>query len=313
MKKLTITRKNNATLSKRNSKRNRQHINNIKRNIRTQHAGASKTTTSVPGRKLHTRPNKTSIASAAHMSVLPDNENNQTKGEAFLNVFNKHMTMAKPKSMPHNNSYKSRNNKRNNLKTDNKASAVKHMDNVSQAEYVEDNGNDSSMIEAKRQSLAEFKLHSIKLKEQKRIDNTQFNNDLDRGIQQSLELQELQELQTAKTQCFQTFINIIDNNNKHITLKDIKSILENIKKLLQKVINKAVYSKNVYDVIKYLNSMEIEYDKKNMVNVLVYNYIDFLNIYNSGELSGNTEKVFYEFYVRLLTFMIIREYTGKRQ
>ena len=336
MKKLTITRKNNSTLSKQNSKRNRQNINNIKRKLQTQHAGAHAiTTTSVSsGRRLPERrlpapapPSNNSIARPSNNSIarpsvsrrllpaLPTIKNNinaDNKADImdippikFGNTFflkyllKKHVKSYQSNSMPDN--FLNSNNNYNQRKDLNTGRNNAHA--LIRAEINDANNN--MIKQVKQNSLQSFIAHTIQINTQKRINNQQLNL----GTKLSLESFKLEK---AKKTCFQAFINIIDNNKKNINLiklKDIDSKLKDIKKLLHIIINHAENSIHVYNVIEYLNSRIItEFDKENIVNVLVYKYPEFLKIYDSGKETGDTTKIFYNFYFKLLTLMIIREY-----
>ena len=327
MKKLTITRKNNSTLSKQNSKRNRQNINNIKRKLRTQHAGAHAiTTTSVSsGRRLPelplpapapapapAHPPKTSIAAAARTeSLYPPAAGRKLPGHPPIKInttflldflLKKHVKSYQSNSMPDNFPNSNSNNNYNQRKD-----RYTGRNNAHALIRAENNDSNNNMIkQVKQYSLETFIAHTIQINTQKRINKRINNQQLNLGTKQSLESFKLEK---AKTTCFQAFINIIDNNKKDIKLKDIDSKLEDIKKLLQIFINHAENYIHVYYVIEYLNSRIItEFDKENIVNVLVYKYPEFLKIYDSGKETGDTTKIFYNFYFKLLTLMIIREY-----
>ena len=325
MKKLTITRKNNSTLSKQNSKRNRQNINNIKRKLQTQHAGAHAiTTTSVSsGRRLPelplpapapapapAHPPKTSIAAAARTeSLYPPAAGRKLPGHPPIKInttflldflLKKHVKSYQSNSMPDN--FLNSNNNYNQRKDLNTGRNNAHA--LIRAEINDANNN--MIKQVKQNSLQSFIAHTIQINTQKRINNQQLNL----GTKLSLESFKLEK---AKKTCFQAFINIIDNNKKNINLiklKDIDSKLKDIKKLLHIIINHAENSIHVYNVIEYLNSRIItEFDKENIVFVLVYKYPEFLKIYDSSKETGDTKEIFYNFYFKLLTFMITREYS----
>ena len=90
MKKLTITRKNNSTLSKRKSKRNKQNINNIKRKLRTQHGGASSS------KSILLPKNNNNMKAVLDTEVIPDAPTN--KKSFTLMTFNVFTSFCKEKT-----------------------------------------------------------------------------------------------------------------------------------------------------------------------------------------------------------------------
>ena len=97
MKKLTITRKNNSTLSKRKSKRNKQNINNIKRKLRTQNGGAG------GGRKLKSKEEMQALDAEIIKTYEQQKQKNQVPTDSIAAPNNsKPPRRTLPKRLPNN-------------------------------------------------------------------------------------------------------------------------------------------------------------------------------------------------------------------